>query len=434
MATAAKKTKAGKAAKVTAAPARVTVELKMAMSLASAPGVVRWAEGRGVASATIAVQGTAISATTNQLGLAQLPIVGVVKGRVLEIAAAAVQASTAPASTGHGAGGASAPAFQFRPFQVTIDTDAKGFVPGTAVVGATAVAGAPVHALVLSVTPTKLSLDWKPDFILSANRKLATAKSVDVLVLHRTGGNDIRSALNTFLNPVNQVTPQYLVDVDGHVVKLCHETDGANHVGPSFWNGRTKVNDFSVGIEIVHAGTAPFTDEQYATVLRLVREIRAAHASITRQQVVGHMEVATEKANQQLSSRRIDDPSEVFEWDRFEAANLVRARTLGPPPATLFGIGPGEFAQKGRVSPRTLRPDIRTIQTTLSAIGYSIAKAGGTAVSGVFDDALTGAVKAFQRRYFAGANAANKGRNFQLGRIDFETAEAIDAVSRDTGP
>jgi N-acetyl-anhydromuramyl-L-alanine amidase AmpD len=420
--------------KITVAPARVTLELKMAMSLASAPGAVRWNEGAGVKAATVKVQGTAISATTNKLGQVQLPIVGVAKGRVIDVEPASAQASNGPASTGHGAGGASAPAFQFRPFQVTVDTDAKGFVIGTANISLTVVAGSPPHALILKETASKLSLDWKPDFILSANRKLAASKSNEVLVLHHTGGNTIRSGINTFLNPVNKVTPQYLVDVDGHVVKLAHEDDAVNHVGFSFWNGKTGINKTSVGIEIVHTGNAPFTAEQYDSVLRLVSEIRAAHPAIGRQQVIGHMELAaTSATNQTLSSRRIDDPGESFEWDRFEQANLVRARLPNPPPASVFGIGSGEFAQKGRLSPRALQPDIRAIQSALSAIGYSVAR-NGTSISGVFDDALVAAVSAFQRRYFAGANTASKGKNFRLGRVDFETAVAIKNVGDDVLP
>jgi N-acetylmuramoyl-L-alanine amidase len=429
MATAAKAKK-----KLTAAPARVTIELKMAMSLASAPGAVRWDEGAGVRAATVKVQGTAISVTTNRLGQAQLPIVGVVKGRVLDVAPASAEASSGPASTGHGAGGASAPAFQFRPFKVTVDTDANGFVVGSAKISLTVVTGSPAHAGVLSQTPGKLILDWKPDFILSANRKLARGKSNEVLVLHHTGGNSIRSAINTFLNPVNKVTPHYVVDVDGHVVKLAHENDAVNHVGFSFWDGNTGINATSVGIEIVHTGNGPFTAEQYDSVLRLVREIRAAHAAIGRQQVVGHMELAaTSTTNQTLSSRRIDDPGESFEWDRFERANLVRQPLPNPPPPRVFGIALGEFVQKGRRAPRALRPDVTGIQTALSAIGYSVAR-NGTTISGTFDDALVAAVSAFQRRHFSGGNASRKGKDFRLGRVDFETATLIQNVADDTLP
>jgi N-acetyl-anhydromuramyl-L-alanine amidase AmpD len=419
--------------RVTAAPPRVTVELLKAFSLAASPGAVRWPEGHGVQSAKVTVQGTAISGTTDINGIVHLPIVAPVTGRVLEIQPAAAQVSSGPASTGHGTGGATAPAFQFRPFQVTVDTDADGFVPGTASISLTAVAGSPPHALILSQAKAKLSIDWKPDFIKTANRKLVATKANNVLVLHRTGGTDIRSAINTFLNSGTRVSPQYLIDVDGFVVKLAHEADVCNHAGRAFWDGATNINDTSVGIEIVHGANVVFPDAQYDSILRLVREIRAAFPTITRQHVVGHMEIAVGSADRTLSSRRIDDPSEFFEWDRLEAVPLVRRRVAGVPAATIFGISAGQFVQQGRLSPRTLTPDITGIQTALRAIGYSIAP-DGTTISGVFDGSLTAAINAFQRRYFAGGNAASKGTAFRLGRIDFETAFAIQSVANDTLP
>jgi N-acetyl-anhydromuramyl-L-alanine amidase AmpD len=203
--------------------------------------------------------------------------------------------------------------------------------------------------------------------------------------------------------------------------------------GRAFWDGATNINGTSVGIEIVHGGNVVFPDAQYDSILRLVREIRAAFPTITRQHVVGHMEIAVGSADRTLSSRRIDDPSEFFEWDRLEAVPLVRRRVAGVPSATIFGISAGQFVQQRGPSSRTLTPDITGIQTALKGIGYSIAP-DGTTISGVFDDSLTAAIKAFQRRYFSGGNAASKGKPFILGRVDFETAFAIQSVSNDTLP
>ena len=429
--------------KATAAPPKVTVELRVALSLAAAPGVIRWVEGSPVKSAVVAVQGTPISATTDINGRARLAIVAPVTGRVLTIDPAAAQISSGPAGPGHGAGGTSAPQFQFRPFQVTVDTDANGFVPGTATISVTAVPGAPPHALLLSLTKDKLTIDWKADFIKSGNAKKAPGKSNEFLVLHRTGGNDIRSAINTFFNPGgDKVCIHYLVDVDGHVVKLAHDDDAVNHTGAAFWDGRTDLNSSSIGIEHVNGGSNPFTAEQYTTSLRLVREIRAAHPGITRQRVLGHMDIGcASKTDRSLSSRRIDDPGQLFEWDQFESANLARRRAVFVPTATIFGVGPGQFVQLNDTKtgttevrkPPSLTPDFSGLQTSLSAIGYSVAS-DGTTISGVFDKPTRSAIQAFQNRYFSGGNRASRGTPFVLGRLDFETALAIQSVEQDAGP
>jgi N-acetyl-anhydromuramyl-L-alanine amidase AmpD len=446
--------------KVTAAPTKVSVQLTVAFSLPSNPGVVRWIPGKSmkdgfpVAKAIVSVQGTKISATTTILGVAQLAIAAPAKGRVLEINPAASQVSSSPAGTSTGASGNSAPAALFRPFTVKVDTDANGFVPGTATVSVTPVAGSPPYALLLSLTKDTLKLDWKPDFLKSPNAKTVANKSNDFLVIHRTGGSVISGAINGFLNPndPDKKCIHYLIDRDGHVVKLAHEDDAVNHTGRAFWQGSTSLNSSSIGIENVNGDPDPFPEAQYTTLVRLVREIRAANAAIGRQQVVGHVEVGTERppagkpADLSVSfSRRINDPGELFEWERLENANLARRRVVSVPTATVFGIGPGQFADlpadllghptgSPRLSPKTLAPDFTAIQQALSDIGYSINAKDGTTTSGVFDESLHNAVRAFQRRYFSGGNAVNKGKQFSLGRIDFETAFAIQSVQQDNGP
>jgi N-acetyl-anhydromuramyl-L-alanine amidase AmpD len=431
----------------------------MAFSLPSNPGVPRWNPGRSmpdgfpVSKAVVSVQGTQISAKTTIFGIAQLPIAVPAKGRVLQIDPAPNQLSAGPAGTSTAASGA-VPAALFRPFTVTVDTDANGFVPGTATVSVTQVAGSPPYALLLSLTKDRLKVDWKPDFLKGPNAKTVANKTNDLLVIHRTGSSDITGAINGFLNPNDPEKKciHYLIDRDGHVIKLARERDAVNHTGRAFWQRKPSPNSSSVGIENVNGDPDTFPDAQYTTLLRLVREIRAANPLIGRQQVVGHVEIGTEKPppgqTPDLSvsfSRRIDDPGVLFEWDRLETAGLTRQRVASVPAPTVFGIGPGQFAdlpvdRKGRptgnprLSPRTLAPNFTAIQQALSSIGYSINAVNGTTRSGVFDEALHNAVRAFQRRYFSGANAANKGRQFSLGRIDFETAFAIQSVQQDNGP
>src|SRR5690606_15900501 len=199
------------------------------------------------------------------------------------------------------------------------------------------------------VSSGTLVLDWKPDWIKAGNRLAAPNKRNDYLVIHRTGSMSVGSAINTFTNSNNTTCIHYLLDVDGHVVKLAHENDQVNHTGPAFWQGVTQINARSIGIEVVHGGNGDFPDAQYTTLLRLVREIRAAHPNITRQNVVGHSDIATESTtNRTLSNRCIDDPGDTFDWARLENAGQVRRRTAGPPPPTAYGLRPGEYVTQSQ--------------------------------------------------------------------------------------
>lgn len=256
-------------------------------------------------------------------------------------------------------------------------------------------------------------------------------------MIHRTGGAGVGSPLNTFTNPANVTGIHYLIDVDGHIVKLTHESDSVAHTGPSFWSGSTRGNGRSVGIEVVHTGAGNFPAAQYVALLRLVGQIRAAHPAIIRQRVVGHSDLAVvSRTNLAVSNRRMIDPGETFEWDRLEAAGHARRRIQGPPTTTyniLAGqsLRRGQTAARGPGGPNPIAADISQLQRDLSAIGYSIAS-NGTAVSGVFDASLESAVQAFQQRYFAGGNRGLRGASFTLGVVDFETAVAIRAVLLDS--
>lgn len=178
-----------------------------------------------------------------------------------------------------------------------------------------------------------------------------------------------------------------------------------------------------------------FEIAQYTTLLRLVRELRAAYPAITRQHVVGHSDVeCVSSAGLTIGRDRPEDPGEAFDWDRFEAANQARTRTTGPPAPTVYNIGPGQTVEvSGRRTPPTLAPDYAALQADLAAIGYSIASDGVTA-SGAWDRATQQAVNRFQRRYFSGGHRTLRPAGFVIGTLDYTTAAAIASVAGDTGP
>lgn len=442
---------AGAAARVTAGPPVVVIELRALFSLAAQPGVPRWnpslpKPGEPVPQATVAVRGSTISVLTNANGQARLPRAGLGSGTVLDVSPPSSQASRSAAGPATStANFATEPRFRFRPFQVTASFNATGFDASVApTVSLATVAGVPPHALVFRLDTHSrehvLTIDWKPDWIKSANRHAMTPKVNDVLVLHQTGvTEDIGSHINTFTNATNVVGIHYLVDVDGHVVKLVDEHDRVNHTGPSFWAGNTQINAQSIGIETVHsdgppAGLHDFPAAQYDSIVRLVREIRAAFPSIARQHVVGHSDVETVGGGDStIGTNRQDDPGPAFEWERLESAGQARHDITTVPPPTIYGLSAGQFIDASTPVTPQVRAHILEIQAHLSAIGYSIAP-NGVARSGVYDVALQRAVTRFQRRYFSGARRALQVAPFRLGRVDYTTAAMIVAVLADTGP
>ena len=147
------------------------------------------------------------------------------------------------------------------------------------------------------------------------------ALPVSMIVLHYTGMPDAEGALDRLTSPEAGVSAHYCVKEDGEVIQLVDEEQRAWHAGKSYWRGITDVNSASVGIEIVNPGHEfgyrPFPDEQIASVIPLVADIKDRHG-ITRGNVVGHSDIAP---------ARKEDPGELFPW-----AALAKRRLALPSP------------------------------------------------------------------------------------------------------
>ena len=144
---------------------------------------------------------------------------------------------------------------------------------------------------------------------------------VSMVVLHYTGMPDADGAIDRLTSPDAKVSAHYVVKEDGEVLQLVDEDKRAWHAGKSYWRGISDVNSASVGIEIVNPGHEfgyrPFPDEQIASVIPLVAEIKERHG-IGRGNVVGHSDIAP---------ARKEDPGELFPW-----AALAKRRLALPSP------------------------------------------------------------------------------------------------------
>lgn len=147
------------------------------------------------------------------------------------------------------------------------------------------------------------------------------ALPVSMIVLHYTGMPDAKGAIARLTSPDAKVSAHYVVQEDGEVLRLVDEQRRAWHAGKSYWRGITDVNSASVGIEIVNPGHEfgyrAFPDEQIASLIPLVADIKARHG-IGRGNVVGHSDVAP---------ARKEDPGELFPW-----AALAKRRLALPSP------------------------------------------------------------------------------------------------------
>jgi len=109
-----------------------------------------------------------------------------------------------------------------------------------------------------------------------------------------------------------RVSAHFLVRRGGELLQFVPIERRAWHAGVSCWRGRTRCNDFSVGVELEGSGRHDFTDPQYAQLAQLVRALRAR---LPLREVAAHSD---------LAPGRKSDPGDRFDWRRF--FSLLSAR------------------------------------------------------------------------------------------------------------
>jgi AmpD protein len=149
----------------------------------------------------------------------------------------------------------------------------------------------------------------------------------EVLIIHaislppgRFGGQDIeRFFCNRLARDADpyyveiaglEVSAHFLVRRDGELVQFVPTTQRAWHAGPSWCEGRARVNDFSIGIELEGTDEQPFEPVQYQRLAELSAALMRAYPQISRERIYGHADIAP---------RRKSDPGPGFNWVRYLA-------------------------------------------------------------------------------------------------------------------
>mgnify|MGYP001028040209 CR=1 FL=1 len=107
-----------------------------------------------------------------------------------------------------------------------------------------------------------------------------------------------------------RVSSHFFIRRDGELVQFVPCSARAWHAGVSNWRGRERCNDFSIGIELEGDDDTAFDAAQYATLIRLLNDLKAAYP-ITG--IAGHSDIAP---------GRKTDPGPYFDWPRLELARL----------------------------------------------------------------------------------------------------------------
>jgi len=148
---------------------------------------------------------------------------------------------------------------------------------------------------------------------------------IDILVIHsislppgRFGGRGIEQLFCNTLNPDDhpyyreiqnlKVSAHILIRRNGQLVQFVPLHRRAWHAGLSYCEGRSRINDFSIGVELEGADDLPFEEAQYESLTRLTRVLRQTYPAITPERIYGHCDIAP---------GRKTDPGPTFDWKRY---------------------------------------------------------------------------------------------------------------------
>ena len=135
------------------------------------------------------------------------------------------------------------------------------------------------------------------DRLVSWGFQKAQGRKIDTIIIHSSYdaiGEDLYSVNGVIAEYKSYgVSPHYLIDRNGNIIRLVADQNIAYHAGESKMpDGRTGVNSFSIGIEVLKSQNEAPTDAQYESIKLLILNLKSKY-KITA--VLGHNQIAPDR-------------------------------------------------------------------------------------------------------------------------------------------
>ncbi len=155
--------------------------------------------------------------------------------------------------------------------------------------------------------------------------------SPDTIVIHFTAGSSLSSSVNVLTNADSGVSAHFAVGRNGDIVQMLPTNKIAWHAGESYYEGRSGLNQYSIGIELDNAGQLKArgdgTFESWFGEIFGENEVLAAQH--INQQSMGlckalcsHYNISTIVGHEEIAPSRKVDPGPAFPLQRLKAAVL----------------------------------------------------------------------------------------------------------------
>jgi N-acetylmuramoyl-L-alanine amidase len=130
------------------------------------------------------------------------------------------------------------------------------------------------------------------DRLSPLNRKRPRRPYTRYIVLHTTEGEEAGSLQKI----VRFGEAHYVVSPSGAVYRIIDKQKIAKHAGRSMWEGRTTIDNFSIGIEVVGYHNRDITEAQYGALHQLLKQLKSQY-NIPDRNILTHSMVAYGRPN-----------------------------------------------------------------------------------------------------------------------------------------
>jgi N-acetylmuramoyl-L-alanine amidase len=77
----------------------------------------------------------------------------------------------------------------------------------------------------------------------------------EYIVIHSSASTSAKGTINWFLNPQSKAATHILIDRDGNITQFAPFNKVVYHAGASEWDGKSGLNRYSIGIDLINAGS-----------------------------------------------------------------------------------------------------------------------------------------------------------------------------------
>lgn len=157
-----------------------------------------------------------------------------------------------------------------------------------------------------------------PNFDLRPNNEQPSLIVVHGISLppNQFGTNAVEQLFTNQLNPNEdpyfakiaelRVSAHFFIERGGEVTQFVSPQHRAWHAGVSSYQGRTRCNDFAIGIELEGTDETPYTAIQYQSLAELILALQQQYPKLSPKAIVGHSDI---------SPGRKTDPGPYFMWE-----------------------------------------------------------------------------------------------------------------------